>query len=203
MPVTLTAETADCPLDVRSVLLKPELSDVQISVLGSEKESKLFHAHKLVLAAASDAFKTMFFGSVPQENPVVVKDSTPAAFEAFLRFLYTGTTTIDEADVFTLLYLGKKYLVCSLVNVVMKHLEGCVAYETVGEIVLAAQNFLDDASPEFWESVERHGDALLNSDEFLQLRKDTVLALVQRELYAEEKLIYDKVVAWAKAECAR
>lgn len=37
MPVTLTAETADCPLDVRSVLLKPELSDVQISVLGSEK----------------------------------------------------------------------------------------------------------------------------------------------------------------------
>lgn len=48
---------------------------------------KLFPAHKLVLAVASDVFKTMFYGSVPQENPVVIKDSTPSAFEAFLRFV--------------------------------------------------------------------------------------------------------------------
>lgn len=55
----------------------------------------------------------------------------------------------------------------------------------------------------FRDSVEAHGEALLQSDEFLQLRKDTVQALIQRELPVEEKLIYDKAVAWAKAECAR
>ncbi|KAH7713672.1 BTB/POZ domain-containing protein 6-A [Aphelenchoides avenae] len=143
----------------------------------------------------------MFLGSVPQENPLVVKDSTPAAFEAFLRFIYTGTTTITEVDVFPLLYLGKKYMVGSLVKAVMNHLEEGITSESVGQIVLAGQNFLDDAPPK--DSVEAHGEALLQSDEFLQLRKDTVQALIQRELPVEEKLIYDKAVAWAKAECAR
>ncbi|KAH7706286.1 hypothetical protein AAVH_26496, partial [Aphelenchoides avenae] len=85
----------------------------------------------------------------------------------------------------------------------MHHLEQCITSENVGQIVLRGQNFLGDAPPKFWTSVERHGEALLNSDEFLQLRKDAVQALVQRELYAEEKLVYDKAVAWAKAECDR
>ncbi|KAH7701313.1 topoisomerase TOP1-interacting protein BTBD1 [Aphelenchoides avenae] len=143
MSITLCAETADCPIQLSSALLKPELSDVEISVVGKQKP-KLFHAHKLLLTLASDVFKTMFFGSVPQENPVVVKDSNPTAFEPFLRFVYTGTTTITEAEVFLFLYLGKKYMVGSLIEVVMNHLEGCITSENVGPIVLAGQNFLDD-----------------------------------------------------------
>lgn len=55
----------------------------------------------------------------------------------------------------------------------------------------------------FWQSVVKFGEALLESNEFLQLRKDTVHALVQLELPVEEKFIYDRVVAWAAAECAR
>ncbi|KAH7710091.1 BTB domain containing protein [Aphelenchoides avenae] len=118
-------------------------------------------------------------------------------------FVNTGSTTITEAELFPLLYLGKKYIVDSLTKVIMNHLEGCITFENVGQIVLDAQNFLGDAPPKFWESVEAHGEDLLTSNEFLLLQKDTVKKLVQRELDAEEKLIYDKVVAWAKAECAR
>ncbi|KAH7713671.1 BTB/POZ domain-containing protein 6 [Aphelenchoides avenae] len=201
--IILSAETADCPFKASSVLLKPELSDVQFSVVDNQEQSKLFHAHKLVLAVASDVFKTMFFGSVSQETPVAIKDTNPAAFEAFLRFVYTGTTTITEADVFPLLYLGKKYMVESLVKVVMNHLEKCITSENVGQLVLTGQDFLDDAPPKFWKSAERHGEALLKSEEFLQLRKDAVQALVLRELEVEENVVYDKAVAWATAECAR
>ncbi|KAH7713674.1 BTB/POZ domain containing protein [Aphelenchoides avenae] len=203
MSITLRARTAQCPVQLSTLLLKPELADVQISVVGNQKKPTLFHAHKLVLAVASEVFKTMFFGSVPQENPVVVKDSNPAAFEAFLNFVYKGTTTITEADVFPLLYLGKKYMVQSLITVVMNHLERCITSENVGQIVLAGQNFLDDAPQKFWESVESNGEALLQSEEFLQLRKDTVHALVRRGLEVEETFLYDKAVAWAKTECAR
>ncbi|KAH7709264.1 BTB/POZ domain-containing protein 3 [Aphelenchoides avenae] len=203
MSITLSAETADCPFKASSVLLEPELSDVQIRVVDKHKESKLFHAHKLVLAVASDVFKTMFYGSVPQENPVVIKDSDPTAFEAFLRFVYTGTATITEADVFPLLDLGQKYMVGSLIKVVMSFLQRSMTFENVGHIVLAGQNFLDDAPPGFWESLEARGEELLNSDEFLLLRKDTVQTLVRRQLDAEESLIYEKAVAWATAECNR
>ncbi|KAH7713668.1 BTB/POZ domain-containing protein 6-A [Aphelenchoides avenae] len=203
MPISLSAETTECPIRLGSVLLKSELWDVQFSVFNDNKQTKLFHAHKLLLSFASDVFKTMFFGSVPQENPVIVKDSDPAAFEAFLQFVYTGTTTVADADAFPLLYLGKKYMVDSLITVVMKHLEGCVTSENVGQIVLDGQNYLDDAPPKFWESVESHADVLLASDEFRQLRKHAVEALAQRDLEVEETFIYDNVVAWAKAECAR
>ncbi|KAH7710079.1 BTB/POZ domain-containing protein 6-A, partial [Aphelenchoides avenae] len=205
MSITLSAETAECPIQLSSFLLMPELSDVQIGVVDNEnvRNPQLFHAHKLLLAAASDVFKTMFFGSVPQENPVIVKDSNPAAFEAFLRFVYTGTMTITEADVFSLLYLGKKYMVDSLTKVIMNHLEGCITAENVGQIVLDGQDFLDDAPPKFWKRVESHGEAILKSEEFLQLRNDAVQALVQHELEVEEKFLYDKAVDWAKAECSR
>ncbi|KAH7710080.1 BTB/POZ domain-containing protein 3-like protein [Aphelenchoides avenae] len=142
----------------------------------------------------------MFFGSVPQENPVVVKDSNPAAFEAFLRF---GDDLITEAQLFPLLYLGKKYIVRSLVKVVLNYLERCISSYNVGQIMLNGQNFLEDSPPKFWKSVESHGEALLKSEDFLQLHKNTVQALLQRELEVEEKFIYDKAVAWAKAECAR
>ncbi|KAH7703715.1 BTB/POZ domain-containing protein 3-like protein [Aphelenchoides avenae] len=203
MPIVLSVGANEFPIQHESALLKPELSDVQISVVDNQMIPTLFHAHKLLLALASDVFKTMFFGSVPQENPVVVKDSNPAAFEAFLRFVYTGTATITEADVFPLQYLGKKYMVRCLINVVMSHLEGCITSENVGQLVLSGQDFLEDAPPKFWESVESNGEALLQSEEFLQLRKDTVHVLVQRELEVEETLLYDKAVASATAECAR
>ncbi|KAH7719534.1 BTB/POZ domain-containing protein 6-A [Aphelenchoides avenae] len=202
MPVTLTSEIAECPVRLDSIVLEPELADVQISV-SCDKETKLFHAHKLVLAVGSDVFKTMFFGSVPQPNPVVITDSTPAAFEAFLRFVYTGTTTVDEAEIFPMLNLAKKYLVGSLSKVLLNYVEESITSENVGQILLNGQNFLDDAPLRFWESVECHGEALLKSDEFLQLRKDTVQALLQREPEAEESLVYEKAVAWAKAECSR
>ncbi|KAH7692951.1 BTB/POZ domain-containing protein 3-like isoform 1, partial [Aphelenchoides avenae] len=203
MPIVLSVGAAEFPIQLSSALFRPQLSDVQFSVVDNEKKPMLFHAHKLLLALASDVFETMFFGSVPQENPVVIKDSNPPAFEAFLRFVYTGTTTITEEDVFPLLYLGKKYMVGSLMKVVLNHLEGCITSENVGQLVLSGQDFLDDAPPKFWKRVETHGEALLKSKEFLQLRKDTVKALAQRELEVDEKLIYDSAVAWAAAECAR
>lgn len=37
MSITLSAETADCPFKASSVLLEPELSDVQIRVVDKHK----------------------------------------------------------------------------------------------------------------------------------------------------------------------
>ncbi|KAH7699318.1 BTB/POZ domain-containing protein 3-like isoform 2, partial [Aphelenchoides avenae] len=116
-------------------------------------------------------------------------------------FIYTGTTTIADAEVFPLLDIGKRYLVESLVRALLRHLEESLTAENVGLVIYQGQDLLDDAP--FWQAVERHGEALLNSAEFLLLRKDTVVALLQRGLEVEENILYDKVVAWAKDKCAR
>ncbi|KAH7700016.1 hypothetical protein AAVH_32870, partial [Aphelenchoides avenae] len=46
---------------------------------------EVFKAHKFVLSAASDVFANMFFGSLTEKDTVVIKNSTPAEIEAFLR----------------------------------------------------------------------------------------------------------------------
>ncbi|KAH7680348.1 topoisomerase TOP1-interacting protein BTBD1 [Aphelenchoides avenae] len=87
MSVALKAESGEPPVQLGTILLKPELSDIRFSVSKDGEKPKIFHAHRLVLAVASDVFRTMFYGSVPQDDPVVIKDSSATEFEAFLRLV--------------------------------------------------------------------------------------------------------------------
>ena len=46
---------------------------------------ELIRAHKLILMMRSPVFDRMFYGPVPQSNPVVIPDIEPEAFRALLR----------------------------------------------------------------------------------------------------------------------
>ncbi|KAH7703102.1 BTB/POZ domain-containing protein 3 [Aphelenchoides avenae] len=201
--ITLKSKCGILPADLNVILLKQDLSDVQFVVTDEDGGTKSFDAHKLVLAVASDVLRTMFYGSVPQTSPVQIPDSSPAAFEAFLRFIYTGAAVITEAEVFRMLYLAKKYLVSTLKEAVMSYLESRIKPDNVGQIILHGQDYLEDAPDRFWEGVERNAESLLQSSEFTLLRQDTLAVLLRRSLEADELLIYDKVVAWSEAECVR
>lgn len=54
-------------------------------------------------------------------------------------------TEIADAEVLPLLYLAKKYLVGSLVKVLMGLLAEEIYADNVGKAVCRVQNFLDDA----------------------------------------------------------
>ncbi|KAH7713730.1 BTB/POZ domain-containing protein 1 [Aphelenchoides avenae] len=53
----------------------------------------------------------------------------------------------------------------------------------------------------FWSRVEEYARPLVESEEFLLLKKATVVDLLQRNLEVAETTIFKRVVAWGEAEC--
>lgn len=49
-------------------------------------ENKHIPAHKIILAAASDVFKAMFYGSLKEQGDIRIVGATVSAFKEFLSF---------------------------------------------------------------------------------------------------------------------
>lgn len=145
----------------------------------------------------------MFYGNFREEDPVRIEDTTAPAFEALLKFIYTGAVAVDSDSAFPLLYLAKKYLVGGLVSLVLHFLQSSVNESNVAQLVLHGQNYLDDAPETFWSCIEDHARPLVESEEFLVLKKPAVAAILHRNLDVDETAIFKRVVAWGKAECER
>ncbi|KAH7713720.1 BTB (POZ) domain containing 6 [Aphelenchoides avenae] len=167
------------------------------------QQRREFLAHKLLPSSVSDVLEAMFYGNFPEEEPVKIEDTTVGAFEAMLEFIYTGAVSVDSDSVFPLLYLAKKYLLDCLASRLLEHFQSFVNESTVAQLVLHGQNYLCDASHTFWTSIEANAQALLESEAFTLLQKSTVVELLQRNLEVQETLVFDRVVAWAEAECQR
>ena len=106
--------------------------DVQFLVGG-----ETIRAHKNILSSQCEYFATMLGSGFAEGTgggggatsgrggnpaaPLPVEDTTPAAFRAVLRFLYTGAVELEEASVLDVACLAQRYLVDDL------H-ERCLAY---------------------------------------------------------------------------
>ena len=70
----------------------------------SAGEGKI-RAHKLVLAASSPYFRSMFTGSLSEVNQteVTIRDIEKEALEALINFCYTSSIELEENNVESLL----------------------------------------------------------------------------------------------------
>jgi len=77
-------------------------------------------AHKLILASVSPVFKRQFYGSIPEDEVVDIKDSTGKAFKVMIYYIYqkTGEEGVEEIDdvqdLMDVFYLAEKYEVLGL-----------------------------------------------------------------------------------------
>ncbi|KAH7698562.1 BTB/POZ domain-containing protein 3-like isoform 1 [Aphelenchoides avenae] len=203
MAIRLEAPPGKQPIQLAALLDNPELSDVRVTVPGESELQSLFFGHKLLLASASDTFKALFYGGVKNEDPVEIKGTTPAAFKALLEYIYCGTVSLQERELFDVLDVAHRYRVRGLEALIMEHLASTIDASNVARLVLYGQNYIGDALPKFWEAVQSYAQALLESNEFLLLQKATIMDLLQCNLQAEETLIFSRVSAWGEAECTR
>lgn len=100
--------------DLLKLFADEAFSDVKI-VTSDQQEIK---AHKLVLSARSEVFKTMLCGSMSesQSNEILLVDFEPAVVKAFVRYLYDDTLSPDtmlESGV-DLYAMARKYHVVGL-----------------------------------------------------------------------------------------
>ncbi|XP_044732929.1 BTB/POZ domain-containing protein 2-like [Chrysoperla carnea] len=182
-----------------------KFSDVYF-IVGKEKQHRI-PAHKLVLVAASDVFETMFFGSLAtKSNEIELPDVEPLAFLAFLEFIYSDDAKIDQNIVMPIIYIAKKYNVPALNKYCENYLKKNIdSHHAV--LLLMQARFLDE--PELadmcLEYIDRNAtSAFFAVDDFIDLDLDTLIEILKRDtLHIEESKLYEAVLAWTKAECAR
>ncbi|XP_060562983.1 rho-related protein racA-like [Ruditapes philippinarum] len=94
---------------------QPDRSDVVFNV-----EGKYIYAHKCILSARCDVMSAMFSGNfVESKNnrtEIHIPNATEETFLAFLEYLYTDHSPIDENDAVGILVLADEYGQHRLVN---------------------------------------------------------------------------------------
>jgi speckle-type POZ protein len=115
------------------------LSDVNFKVHDRE-----FPAHKLILAARSEVFASMFQHPTKENltNQIKIEDIEPDVFQELLRFIYTGrvSTATMETMAASLFIAADKYLLDQLKMTCQNHLlhhmspENCVVLLLTGDL---------------------------------------------------------------------
>lgn len=181
-------------------------SDVKFRCKDHEDEERIY-AHKIVLAARSPVFQEMFFGVWTQSSDdVELKEADKKTFDLFLRYVYTDTVPdmLDKDTASALLQIAHMYQVPALVQLCANYLAKWIQIENACEMLILADYYqissLKEASCRF---IDQHAHDVIKSAGFLELPKQCLLYLLQRDtFYEDEGVIFEKAEEWAinKAE---
>uniref|UniRef100_A0A914HQN0 Uncharacterized protein n=1 Tax=Globodera rostochiensis TaxID=31243 RepID=A0A914HQN0_GLORO len=175
-------------------------ADVHFLVGGGD-EKELLPAHKLILMAASDVFKAMFpfdarnRDSSEEIKAVEVPDVEVGAFKAMLSFIYADDLSgLNGDNAIAVLYAAKKYNLPELVN-------SCLNFpiSELNNIFFAFDEirFLGE------EHIDENADALIFSEEFLQIDQKLLCEILDRDelMISEEIAIWNAALRWADKKC--
>ena len=170
------------------------------------ESSRIFHAHKYVLATSSAVFYAMFYGDLAQEESTIcLTDSEEESFEEFLRFLYTEDCEITPENAIGVMYLAKKYLISSLAEKCCKVLEASIAPDNVFAVLEQAIQFDEkDLETKCWLIVSRKTLECTNSEAFCNIGSQTLSTLLKRDTLAIAEVdLFKAVLRWTDNECER
>lgn len=93
------------------LLQSEKWSDCRFLVGAAPPNQKLIAGHKIMLAMASPVFERMFFGPLADKNdPILIPDVQPDAFQSMLEYIYSDRINISSFDkACELCYVAKKY----------------------------------------------------------------------------------------------
>ncbi|KAL0281030.1 UNVERIFIED_CONTAM: hypothetical protein PYX00_002149 [Menopon gallinae] len=174
------------------------LTDVILEV-GAE----LFHAHKVVLAAASPYFKAMFTGGLKEceMSRVKLQGICNTAMARLLHFMYTGEIRVTEVTVCQLLPAATMFQVCHVIDACCIFLERQLdPSNAIGIANFAEQHGCKDLYHKANRFIERHFVQVYQEDEFLQLSAMQLVNLIRKDELnvQQEKDVYNAVLKWVK-----
>ena len=170
------------------------------------ESSRIFHAHKYVLATSSAVFYAMFYGDLAEEESTIcLTDAEEESFEEFLRFLYTDDCKITAENAIGVMYLAKKYLISSLAENCCMVLEASIRPENVFAVLEQVIQFDEkDLETKCWLIVSRKTLECTNSEAFCNIGSQTLNTLLKRDTLAIAELdLFKAVLRWTDNECER
>ncbi|VEN55814.1 unnamed protein product [Callosobruchus maculatus] len=174
------------------------LTDVVLEV-GNE----LFHAHRVVLAAASPYFKAMFTGGLKETdmNRVKLQGVSPTAMARLIRFMYTGKIRVTENTVCQLLPAATMLQVQNVIQACCDFLERQLdPSNAIGIASFAEQHGCIELCKKANQYIERHFCQICQEEEFLQLSTMQLISLIKKDELnvQDEKEVYNAVLKWVR-----
>ncbi|XP_053671665.1 kelch-like ECH-associated protein 1B [Anopheles nili] len=174
------------------------LTDVTLEV-----EQETFHAHKVVLSAASPYFKAMFTGGLKECEMARVKlqGICPTAMTRILFFMYTGQIRVTELTVCQLLPAATMFQVPNVIDACCDFLERQLdPTNAIGIANFAEQHGCETLRQKANQFIERNFTQICREEEFLQLSVMQLICLIRKdELNVQgERDVYDAVLKWVK-----
>ncbi|KAI3415282.1 BTB/POZ domain-containing protein 3 [Globodera pallida] len=178
-------------------------------LVGGGHEKELLPAHKLILSAASEVFDAMFpfdaRNADPSEGtkPVEVPDVELGAFKAMLSFIYADDVSgLNGDNAIAVLYAAKKYDLPELIK-------ACLNFPIpeLSNVFLAfgQTRFLgeEDFARRCLAYIDHNADALILTDEFLQIDQKLLCEILDRDelRISEEIAIWNAALRWADEKC--
>ncbi|XP_012258058.2 kelch-like ECH-associated protein 1B isoform X2 [Athalia rosae] len=174
------------------------LTDVVLEV-GQE----LFHAHKVILAAASPYFKAMFTGGLKESEMtrVNLQGVCPTAMARLLYFMYTGQIRVTEVTVCSLLPAATMFQVSNVIDACCVFLERQLdPTNAIGIANFAEQHGCHDLHHKANQFIVQHFNRICQEEEFLQLSAIQLISLIRKDELnvQEEREVYNAVLKWVK-----
>ncbi|XP_055299418.1 BTB/POZ domain-containing protein 3-like [Sitodiplosis mosellana] len=200
--------TSDYPSRVFSevgekLYLKADMADVHFVFNSDDESIERIPAHKLILMAASDVFRTMFNGTWKEQKEVKIVDVSADAFKEFLQFFYLDRVKLTMGNVNKVMNLGKMYDMAVCVAVCSKFLKNNLNDDNVcssyGLAILYDQKDLKRSC----ESViGLNTIAVLKSPGFFACNEKAMAQILKLNwLQCTEIELFEACMSWLKAIC--
>ena len=138
--ILLTDDNSLCE-DLNEMLLNGVNHDLKLKV--GDKE---FRAHRDILRARSQVFKSMLTHDMTEKNSGVIDipDCDPQAFEQFLSYIYTGKVdSLKESNMLHLYYIADKYDKKELKGICRDFIKKSLTVNNVCGVIQLALNHTD------------------------------------------------------------
>lgn len=183
----------------RALYQSQEFADVTFIV-----ENRRFHVHRVVLAARSEYFRALLFGGMKEAKPQVeidLKDTTSSAFDALLKYVYSGKiflSNFKDETVLDLLGLAHKYGFLALESGIQGYLKSILSIQNAAFIFdVSALYQLNDLYQTSLRFLDRSAADILSTEGFSCLSKSALLDVIKRDSFcAPEVQIFQAVAEW-------
>ena len=174
------------------------LCDVTLQIEGQN-----FSAHRCVLSAASQYFRSLFTSGFKENKDftIVLQDTKPAVLSEALRFIYTGEALVNATNAQDLVKIADYLLIPRLKTKVSEYLEECIDVTNC----LALESFADKFGCESLKQAAsefklKNFISIVKSEDFKTLNIEKVKQLISHDeiIVSKEDDVYEAIVSWVK-----
>ncbi|KAK7862713.1 hypothetical protein R5R35_005988 [Gryllus longicercus] len=147
--------------------------------------------------------------SSEKESPedILIPDVHPDAFDALLKYIYTGISNIDSVECASnLWYAAKKYMIPEMEMDCVNYLQNDVCHDNVCQIYEMSKLFEEQKlEQQCLTLISHHTNQVVNASSFEDAELTTIEAILDLvELQVESEVVLFKAIErWAKKECMR